>query len=268
MNLHPKAPRQPLYLEPQRPTRLRLDGPALIVQTEQQAERNLPLRRLSRIVAGPQVQIDTDVLIACARHGIVLLLHDDAPTPVVRLIGQAGRNGRLRQRLADLTARPDWRDHWRTWYRAQEQRITRTLAGRLQLPPGRPDQIRHRIDRLAIQLDGETSHRFARRVFMELSTAWMTEHLQQLGLGADSEAWLNDTVDLPIALGRLLALRLETIRLGWHRRRQHWQQRHHRTPDSPRRKDLVLQFENNATRIDRLGRDLSNRLHRWLVHIA
>jgi len=261
-------PRQPLYLEPEGPTLLTLEGPAICIQRKGRAETHIPLRRISRIIGGPRVQLDTEVILACARHGIVMLLHDDNDIAAARIIGMAGRNTRLRQRLVDLVARPDWYNLYTNWRDAQHRRIARTVAHQLGISEHHPKKVRHQLNRLGEYLDGKIYSDYSRRVIGELTLAWMTEHLATLGLGSEVEAWLNDRIDLPVELGGLLAFRLEPIRIGWLRRRHQWRKRHVERIRPPERKDLIRLFEKQSRRVERLGSDLTNRLHRWLVDLA
>jgi len=113
MTVHP-APK-PLYLEPEAPLRVSVEGPALHIEREDGQDHYLPLRRISRIT----------------RRGIPILIHAD-DHPHARIIGPAPHlAATLRQRFDDLLARPDWEERYRDWQRAMHRRIAGILAHRL-----------------------------------------------------------------------------------------------------------------------------------------
>jgi len=96
----------------------------------------------------------------------------------------------------------------------------------------------------------------------------MQEQLLVLGLGAENEVWLVGNPDLAQDLAGLLAFRLESIRLGWLRGRYEKHGKTGRGLYSLTRKAVVAKTEQTSARQQRLGRDIVNRFHRWLVDMA
>jgi len=124
------------------------------------------------------------------------------------------------------------------------------------------------VDRTAARLAGPRCAASSRLWLCQLVASWMLNHLTQLGLGAPSELLLDGWPDLPSDLGGLLGARIEPLRLGWLRRRQHWVQVHARPVRPVTRRDMIWVFEHHSARIGRMGRELTNRLHRWLIEMA
>ncbi len=68
---------RPLYLNgTQADIQVRLDGPSICVQFEQQAERRYPLRFLERLVVMGTVDMKINVLLACVFEGIPISFLD------------------------------------------------------------------------------------------------------------------------------------------------------------------------------------------------
>jgi len=254
-----------LYLEGGRQPRVQLEAHSIRARVPGQADRYFPLRRLSRIVAQEGVEFDTDVLLACASQGVPLVITGRDGRTLLRLIGTGGRTRDLMRRLEAFAQRPDWYTHFQTWQVANRRRIATTLVTRMRYPyrlASHPEGLTGYIGHLAERLAGPRAAELSARVMRELSIALIHQQLQELGLDARDESWQLDRIDLIEVLGELLALRIETIRLGWLRGRC---KRPAGANRPLRRKELVHLFERNSGRIERLGHDIINRLHRWLV---
>ncbi len=263
-------PPRPLHVEPKGEARILLDGPALCIERAGRRATSIPLRRISRIHLPVNVDITSDAILACAERGIVLVIHDLQEFPVARIIGRASERTQLHQRLFDLTDRPDWRDRYRDWRRSMEQRICAILRKRLEAPwrlRNRPDEMRTWIQRRATIAAGPRDADRTRRIFRQLSLAWMQTRLLAHGIDAENEIWLAGPPDLPRDLGELLADRLETLRLGWLEGRAAAARRKGEAVHSIPRQAIVAKFEKRQARVERLGDDIINRLHRWLVEM-
>jgi len=268
MTVHP-APK-PLYLEPEAPLRVSVEGPALHIEREDGQDHYLPLRRISRIIAHQRVQFETEALLAITRRGIPILIHAD-DHPHARIIGPAPHlAATLRQRFDDLLARPDWEERYRDWQRAMHRRIAGILAHRLKAPSflaNDPEALRNWIETQAEkESDAETRRKTGYR-FRQLNLAWMQQRLLQHGIGGEEETLIHDTIDLPSRLARLLDDRTQTIRLGWLRRRRRWADARNEPLRKVSERQIVRLYEKDAARIARLGNDIINRLHRWLVSL-
>jgi hypothetical protein len=265
---HEQARRKPLYLDGKCGMQVYREGPSLRVVAEGSADRYFPLRRLSRIFAGQGVSFETAVLIACATQGVPLLILDREGETLVRVIGTVGQQDDLRQRLESFTGIPDWADRFHLWHTAMQRRVAGTLVKRLYYPrhlAARPRALCDYIDRKAKALAGREAALFSNRVLRQLCVSLMQRELRDRGLGAGDEAWQFAEVDLVDTLAELLSLRIQTIRLGWLRSRFGSSGKPGQGRRPLQRKELVHLFENNSARIERLARDLINRLHRWLV---
>lgn len=262
--------RKPLYLDPKTSARVELEGPSLTLLVAGQAPRYLPLRRISRILANERAEFSTPALLACAQQGISLLFVDRDGETRARLLGAPGERQELRQRLVDLLVRPDWRDLYATWCYAQEKRTLGRVHRRLQAPAEIHDAARLRtwLKGQAVALAGERQAARSASWLDELLFAWMLNHLQQLGLGAQSELLQDGWPDLVTDLHRLHRWYGETIRIGWLRRRALWAQRTGQPLRELTRRDLIDLYQNNSARLGGFGREITNALHRWLVELA
>lgn len=261
---------KPLYLDPAERATVTLDGPALRITVPGQADRHVPLRRLSRIVATRRTELSTGALLACADRGISILLVDEAGEVGARILGRPGERQEIRQRLLDLLERADWRDCYRAWLRAEQRRLQLYLQWRLRIPvPAGPyKEVLAWVERTATRLAGADSAARSQLWLRQLVESWMLNHLAQLGLGAPSELLVDGWPDLPSDLADLLSARLEPLRLGFLRRRRRWAEEHSRPLRPTTRRDLIWIFEHHAARVSRAGRELTNRLHRWLIEMA
>lgn len=260
----------PLYLTTREPLRVELEEATLVLQADGRAERWLPLQRVSRIIANDQAQLTTAALLACAEHGITLLFVDDGGLPVARVMGRPGERQELRQRLTDLLMLADGEDHYRDWLRSQRRRAMLEVGARLRLgaPPRSTRAFSQALERGARRWADATTAADLRRQLHGLALSWTAQHLGQLGLGATSEMLQDGHPDLVADLGGLLAWRAEPLCFGLLRRR-HERSRRSGGPVRPvTRREAIRLWQRNGARMGRAGRDLSNRLHRWLVELA
>lgn len=262
--------RRPLYLDARERTFISLDGPALRILVSGQAERSVPLRRLSRIVTNPRAEFTTDALLACADRGISLVFLADDGEVRARVLGMPGERQELRQRMLDLMARPDWRELYRDWLYAVERQTVISVRRKLRAPEriGTPKQLRAWSETQAVRLSDTDTAARTRRWLRELGFAWMLNHGQQLGLGAQSELLQDGWPDLTGDLAGIYEWEMEPVRLGWLWRRHYWQARNGARLRSVTRREMVRLFERNGARLGKAGRALTNRLHYWLVELA
>jgi hypothetical protein len=262
----------PLHLEAAGGALVETEGPAALrIENEDGRIDHIPLRRVSRVIASHRVQFTTGALLACAERGIVIVLHGPDERVAARLLGNAAQTAGLRQRLLDFADRPDWRERYEDWRLANRQRICATLARRLQAPPGvarNPRRLQGWLLEQGRLLAGPGANSLSRRLLRQQSLAWMQEALLEQGVGAENELWTAGRPDLALDLGALLALRLETARLGWLRARAAGAARRGQPVAAPTRRQIVARLESQRPRLERLGADLINRLHRWLIECA
>jgi hypothetical protein len=261
--------RRPLYLDPRLDSEVLLDGPALSVRVPGEAERLVPLTRISRIVANKRVQFATDSLLACAERGITLTFVGGDGRVQARLLGKPGERQELPQRFIDLLARPDGTLLYQEWKRNRMLDAYLRVSNRL----GRPTrvhgvlEISHWLQEQSIRWCGKQTARDTRAGFVELGQAWMTAHLQELGFGAPLEIAYQNEVDLHADLSALLSIGLESIRLGWLKRRAYWAKKRLQYPRPVERKDLIMLLERKRSRVYAEGWSITRNLHQWLVEL-
>ena len=269
-NVLPGQPR-PVYVDPDAEVKIVVEEGALCFRFPGQADRYIPLRHVSRLIVPEHASMDMKVFCACARRGIPVLVQAREEGIVLRAVGMKHGDTGLRQRLLDLTADMNWPRLMSDWLQANRARIARGLARRLNAPPGsagKTDSMQAWIDKRAQSLGGEQSARISDQALRGAALAWMHEALLQHGLDANHEAWLRDHVDLPAELGALLQFQLQPLRLGLLTRRRKWEEKQARSATALTCRQMVRSLERHRGRMERTGRDLLNRLHRWLVETA
>lgn len=123
----------PLYLDGTSACRVEWDEPALKCLWPDKAEQFFPLSRVSRVIVMGACEWETAALLACADQGISVIFLNETGDIRARLIGQAGEQQSLLQRLTDLLAQPDGYTHYQTWLTATEKRAVRSAARRLKI---------------------------------------------------------------------------------------------------------------------------------------
>lgn len=250
----------PLYLQGGT-THAELDGPALKVEQPGRSACWFPLRRISRVISSPRVQWDAEALLACAAEGISVTFLDDTGAVVARLVGRPGVREEIRQRLADLLIKPDWRDGYSAWLAGMEQMAARSVARR----SGFPLEALH-TPRVLQQCLRERAaaggllpacDAVGRRVH-GLLLGFVTQALSEAGVGVDWAGWTE--LDLAGDLSRVLFWDFRLARLAWLERRQTQAE-----PLPPTQPEIVAFFESRRDRTEQLFRGLLNRLHHWLI---
>jgi hypothetical protein len=264
------ADRRPLYLDPKVATKVDLEGPALSIRVKGEAERLMPLRRISRILANERTELTTAALLGCADRGISILFVDAEGAVRGRLLGAPGERQEIRQRLVDLLDRPDWRELYGGWLYAQQRRAALRVQRRMHIDLGSisPTSTDRRISEEAVRLAGPREAARSGRWLEEQLYAWMLHHIQTLGLAAQSELGHDGQPDLVADLSAVLRWYGEPIRIGWLRRRAEWAQRTGRAPAAVTRHDVIRLYQRHGSRLALFGRELTNRLHRWLVDLS
>ncbi len=260
---HHDHPR-PVWLCPREEFQLELEAQALLIRRPRKPARPIPLQRISRLYLNERVRVHSAVLLACARRGIVVQIQQAGHSAL--LLGEAtGRTG-LRQRLADLQERPDWQTCLNGWFKHQRRRVENTLNYRLCIQPNQyGPALRQWLNRTARWLVGEENHLCSKRVFQQLAQSVVMRALQQHGLGPAQERLFTQRAELHRRCASLLALRLETARLGWLKA---CALQAHPEPVAPLHEQAAIdQAEARRARAERLAQDLFNRMHRWLVEL-
>ncbi len=261
---------KPLYLCGAQPLEVTLDGPALCVDSAEHASRLFPLQRISRVIVSGNVRWGTEALLACADEGITITFLNTEGEVRARWIGRVtGRSG-LKQRLDDLLDRPDGRQLYEGWRHAMEQQAALAALKPLDLDLREAADLsrlcalaNRAAERLA---DTQTARRIARLQHGMLE-AQVTELLHEAGLLGDGDPAPRSAPHLAGDLTRILAWRLEPIRLGWLHRRQRWAAKRHRPLKAPTERQITRLYQSRTARLDQEGRVLIARLHRFLSEI-
>jgi len=259
---------RPAYVQPGDYANIILTGPSLTIEMPDRADCWLPLSRISRLIISDKVNIATTALLACAEHGIAVIIHDQQNHILARVIGPGAGRTDLRQRLIDCATRPDWRENYAIFLRAVEHHYAIVVARRTGICRGatapNARHLRHcLLDEAAHCVGREAALRTA-AIYRRHALAWMQQNLAQLGLNASTELWLTGSPNLTEDLAQILALRMETARIGWLRaiRRKGGLQR----PLAD--KFIIRKAEQLRPRMNKIGLDILNRLYTWLVEMA
>jgi hypothetical protein len=238
-----------------------LDGPALSILRPDKARQLLPLTRISRLIVSGPAEISTAALMACAGRGISITFLQANGQIQGYLFGDSPRRDSLWQRLHDFLDRPDWSARYSDWKRAVDSHAHRALCKRLQQTPEQCSlqQIEAGFRRWQAEHLGVQQHRLVIERLHGLCAAQAAELLAEAGLGAVQMRSLANRLDLPTALARWFMLDLLNPL-------SHWLSK--QTMGTPiNNPALVAFFESRCKRLQRLGRQILNRLHGFLVEL-
>lgn len=254
--------RRPLYLAGAARA-VELDGPALRISMNGQADGRIPLRLLSRVIVRGSVSWSTAALTACFGAGIPLIFLRPDGQALGLCLPSVQTEESLCRRLARLEEEPDNLAAFADWARAEERRAILAHA----LPPGnreapdlRPQSYRQQVLR---DLDPSTQRALA--LWQQLE-GLLVAQLSELFLGAG----LNTRFAAPAQRGRLdpfsaflAAGRWELVptlrRLSAHRARhpEAWRE------GDQRRRRLARHYEATAPAIAASFRRRLLRLELW-----
>lgn len=263
-----REPRAPVYLAPAEEAWVGLDGPALRISQLRSADRLLPLTRIARVLSSPRVDWEHAALMACAESGVPVVFMDDGGRVIARLLGRPGQRDELRDRLVGLLLRPEGLGMLRHWIDRSRQRAARWAAIKLSWRPTteRAAEIRNWVNRAATALAGREPAENSRQWLRTLTYAWMEGHLTDLGFGASLELGQIDQPALAAEFTDVLFWYLEPARIGWLMRRSMAAKRKGKPLLAPSYREAVRLFESGNIRVATRGREITNCLHRWLIH--
>jgi hypothetical protein len=183
------------------------------------------------------------------------------------LFGESTQREGLFCRLQDLLDRPDWQERYDDWRRAMASRARLTLIRRLgwgikQTPS--PERLEALLAEFKQRYVSASVCRFIEKRLRGLLSALVAELLAQSGLTAERMRCLDERLDLPGDLVRLLLWELQVPVLELLDRQA-------RATGSVMRfenLELVRLFESYSERLQRLGCTVLNRLHGWLVELC
>ncbi|MEZ5592589.1 MAG: CRISPR-associated endonuclease Cas1 [Gammaproteobacteria bacterium] len=238
-----------------------LDGPALSIKQPERACQLVPLNRISRLIVSGPADISTPALLACAERGISITFLQPNGQVRAYLFGDSPRRDSLWQRLQDFLDRPDWAERYSDWTRAVDSRAHCALCKRLQQSPERYTlaHIENRLRDWQTERLGARQYGFVSGRLHGLSAALAAELLTEFGLGAEHLRAIGNRLDLPSAPARWLHLDLLNPFAVWLNRQPVG------APIDDRA--LVAFFESRVPRLQRLGRQILNRLHGFLLEL-
>jgi hypothetical protein len=264
----PVADARPLYIAPDAPTRVDLDGPALRVTCAGKSEQLFPLRRLSRVCSAQRVDWASEAMLGCARMGITVIFVDDTGRVVARLLGAPGLREELRDRLTEFLMLPQAEGMYRFWLGNMRRRAAFWAGSKLGVPREQrdPRSCRQWINRLAGRYAGTKAAQQSQQWLRATAYLWMQGHLQDLGFGAENELGSIDEPLLARDLTEVLMWYLEPARVGWLKARYLAARAKRESPRLPQRREVFELFESRALRAAVRGREITSCLHRWLIH--
>jgi hypothetical protein len=250
---------RPLYIDGTEATRVKLDAPALRVSIAERADELFPLQRISRIVVTGSVCWETDALLACADHGITIAFLNGCGEVRGRWLGKSGERQLFIQRLADLVTRPDGLELYESWYDAMERMIVRSVARKLmknQWQIVTSYQLRSFFNTQQRSLTQQPADGVY-TLMRSLLSAQLVQSFQDVGIGAKSELFQDQWLDLQNDFAGLLFWDLEVPLLDWLENFN----------SCPRHQEIVAFYDNRSERIQHLYQGLVNKLHCWLVEL-
>lgn len=178
-----------LYLDGRKGAEVRLDGPALRVESPGRADARYPLGRISRLVTVGRIRWALPALIACLRAGVPIAVLDNAGRFVrIRFHLSEPERG-IARHLGELLQISRYRRRYRDWFRDAELAEIKNAVAPYALNPGldrgrlwdeiRQVQLRGRVMRLGVHY----------RYLRGLATAHAASMLSRIGLPNDPEVW-------------------------------------------------------------------------------
>ncbi len=183
------------------------------------------------------------------------------------LFGESTQREGLFRRLQDLLDRPDWHERYEDWRRAMASRtrlaLIRRLGWEIKQTPS-PERLEALLAEFKQRYVSASICRFIERRLRGLLSALVAELLAQAGLTAERMRCLDERLDLPGDLVRLLTWELQVPVLELLNRQARATGAMARLENI----ELVRLFESYSERLQRLGRTVLDRLHGWLVDLC
>jgi hypothetical protein len=242
---------RPLYVAGGTGVTLKLDGPSLVVEAPERAQRRYPLERLSEVVLMGAVEAGVDVLRACAARGIPVAALEANGRPAGFFLPWRAPAPRASVLLENFLQRGDAASRYRDWRRAQERRamIRALRAAGLQ-----PMQHLHReaaVEALMGQFAEPGRAAPVLKCWLGLAAAAAQGRLSELGLCPTLTAGRRHGVDLPADLGEIAA---------W----GHWAALRQCSPLPESRAEMVAAYEAQRAADGRVIRAVLEHFVFWL----
>lgn len=206
--------RRPLYVLASGRTSVDLDGPALLVRAKSRADARYPLSRVSRVITSARVEWRARALAACLQHGIPLVLTGAENTPLGYLLPAVRTLSRLSHDLEEFLDRPDWREHYHDWLRAERMRLfARWQRSREEAGKPLTQETLCELKRRYVYLDERSEVLTPDGLLSTAIRAAVAERLHKAGLGAVYWGFRGEAFHLLEDVSRLLEL---VLHLEWH----------------------------------------------------
>ncbi len=246
---------QPVYLNAPGVRRVTLEGPALKVHSQGQADRFLPLARVGRIVCRGPVHWSTAALLQCLKGGIPVTFLDREGREIGHCFSAHPPGDPLDELLGGYLARADGPSRLADWFRACGRARLLTLLRRRRL---RPPDLRVRAVRrhlLAALRSRRGSGAVSPLVFKPLLKAQVGEVLTGYHIAPEALEPGHDWPGLLNCAAGVMEWDLWHLALDG---------RLDADPADPRAR--VAAYQRHAEWLERRIRDLTARLWRWLEH--
>ena len=252
-----------LYLNKEKDIQLKIDGPALVVQCDGQADRLFPLQRLEQVMVHAALEVSSRVLIACARAGVTLCFADARQNPVMWCLPQTQNEQGIGRCLQKFMQRADWESLFQEWQNNDLQRLLPALARQMKLPTTASKQeVQAQFKSRAIRYAGEDH--------AQISARWLETELQSMlvtllrTLGADAA----DSLFWAGQLTPLLRWRMEGARLHWLGQRYTRARNLKQPVPTLTQKEFMNFFSPRKEALYAAANDLLQRFSLWLQHPA
>ncbi len=263
---------KPLYLNGREPISVRLDGPALRIQSATHADRLFPLQRLNRVVVTGRVDWSTEALLACADRSVNISFLSRGGRLRARLLGKPSGKPplELNDALVVLFEETKGRDRYRDWLDANINRARRFAAGLIQsdcrsMGSG---ELRRTITGKALKLIDEKE---LKSVDVHLA-ALLISHLETLmgkvSLYQDLPVLTVQKINIVRDLADILGWYLQPPKLHFLEQRRGISQRKGWRFVSAPRGAVIYFYEQNTELIEKQFFILAKRLHVFLLEIA
>jgi hypothetical protein len=177
--------RRPLYVLAAGRTTVDLDGPAFLVRRQGRADARYPLARVSRVIASTQVEWSTGALAACLENGIPVVITGSGNAPVGYLLPSIQAPSRLGGELEEFIDRPDWKERYADWLRAERMRVFFEWRRRREgVGNPLPQEVLRELKRRYVYLDDRSERLSLNGLLSAAIRATVAEQLQKAGLSA------------------------------------------------------------------------------------
>ncbi|GIX28415.1 MAG: hypothetical protein KatS3mg123_2296 [Burkholderiales bacterium] len=191
-----------------------LDGPAFLVRCQGRADVRYPLARVSRVIASAQVEWSARALAACLESGIPVVITGSGNAPVGYLLPGMRASSRLSRELGEFIDRPDWKERYADWLRAERMRVFAEWQRRRESTGNPlPQEALRELKRRYVYLDDRSEGLPLNGLLSAAIRAAVAEQLQKAGLSAVYWGFRGEALHLLEDVSRLLEL---VLHFEWH----------------------------------------------------